>query len=148
MKRPKARGNEGRVHTTMNHPSSLGCFGPLSNCPLSNLVRAGGEEASEVEHLSHGDDDFGQSRLGREFFAFFVGLGLGAESSESLFEANGQRDDRISRGVFLDPFGNLRQVFVLLSNVVLFAQIDQVHDRLCCEQEEWIDDLDLFLRNQ
>ena len=45
--------------------------------------------------------------------------------------------------MFLDPLSNLRQVLVLLPDVVLFAKIDEVYDRLGGKQKQWIDDFDL-----
>ena len=47
--------------------------------------------------------------------------------------------------MLLDPFGDLWQVLVLLSDVVLFAKVDEVDCWLRRKQEERIDDLDLLL---
>ena len=43
------------------------------------------------------------------------------------------------------PFGNLCEVLVLLSDIVLFAEVDEVDDRLGCEQEERIDYFNLII---
>jgi hypothetical protein len=45
--------------------------------------------------------------------------------------------------VFFDPFGDLGKVLVLLSDVVFFAEVDEVDNWFGCEKEEWVDDLDL-----
>lgn len=45
--------------TSVNDSCSLWCFGSISERPLPDLVRACGEEASQVHHLSHGGDDLG-----------------------------------------------------------------------------------------
>lgn len=37
--------------------------------------------------------------------------------------------------MLLDPFSNLRKVFVFLANVVFFTEIDEVDDRLGGEKE-------------
>ena len=37
--------------------------------------------------------------------------------------------------MFLDPFGNLWEVLVLLPDVIFFAEIDEVNDRLSAEEE-------------
>lgn len=45
--------------------------------------------------------------------------------------------------MLLDPFHDLCQVLVLLSDVVFFAQVNEVYDWLGCEEEERVDDFDL-----
>ena len=45
--------------------------------------------------------------------------------------------------MFLDPFSNLGQVLVLLSDIVLLAQVDKVYDWFRGEEEERVDDFDL-----
>ena len=40
--------------------------------------------------------------------------------------------------MFFDPFSDFREMFILLSNVIFFAEIDEVDDRLRCKQEERI----------
>lgn len=46
--------------------------------------------------------------------------------------------------MFLDPFSDLREMLVLLADIVLFAKVDQVDDGLCSEEEERIDNFDLW----
>ena len=45
--------------------------------------------------------------------------------------------------MLFDPFGNLRKVLVLLSDVIFFAKVDEVDDRLGAEEEERIYGFDL-----
>ena len=45
--------------------------------------------------------------------------------------------------MLFDPFGNLRKVLVLLSDVIFFAEVDKVDDRLGAEQEKGIYGFDL-----
>lgn len=45
--------------------------------------------------------------------------------------------------MLFDPLGDLGEMLVLLSKVVLFAEIDEVDDRFGCKEEEWIDDFNL-----
>ena len=40
--------------------------------------------------------------------------------------------------MFFDPFGNFGKVLVLLSNVILFAEVDEVDDRLGSEEKQRI----------
>ena len=46
-------------------------------------------------------------------------------------------------GVFLYPFGDLGEMFVLLADVVFFAEVDEVDDGFGGEEEEGIYYLDL-----
>ena len=45
--------------------------------------------------------------------------------------------------MLFDPFRNLRKVLVLLSNVIFFAKVDEVDDRLGSEEEERVNGFDL-----
>jgi hypothetical protein len=45
--------------------------------------------------------------------------------------------------VLLDPLRNLGEVFILLANVVLLAQVDEVDNRLSREEEKRVDNFDL-----
>ena len=45
--------------------------------------------------------------------------------------------------MFFNPFGDLRQVFVLLSDVIFLTEIDEVDDGFSAKEEERIYDLDL-----
>lgn len=49
--------------TPVDHPSSLRRLCPISDCPLSHLIRPGCEKAAEIKHLPHGCDDLGQRGL-------------------------------------------------------------------------------------
>ena len=37
--------------------------------------------------------------------------------------------------MLFDPFGNLRKMLVLLSDVIFFTKVDEVDDRLGAEEE-------------
>ena len=43
----------------------------------------------------------------------------------------------------LDPFGDFGEVFVFLSDVVFFAEVDEVDDWFGGEEEEGVDYFDL-----
>lgn len=45
--------------------------------------------------------------------------------------------------MLFDPFGDFGQVLVLLADVVFFAEINQVDDWFCGEEEEGVDYFDL-----
>ena len=45
--------------------------------------------------------------------------------------------------MLFDPFGNLWKMLVLLSDVILFAKVDEVDDRFGTEEEERIYGFDL-----
>ena len=46
--------------------------------------------------------------------------------------------------MLFDPLGDLRQVLIPLSYVILFTEVDKVNNRLSGKQEQWIDDFDLI----
>lgn len=45
--------------------------------------------------------------------------------------------------MFFDPFGNLRKMLVLLSDVIFLAEVDEVDNGFGAEEEERIYDFDL-----
>ena len=45
--------------------------------------------------------------------------------------------------MFLDPFSNLWEVLVLLSDVIFLAEIDEIDNGFSGEEEERIDNFDL-----
>jgi hypothetical protein len=47
--------------------------------------------------------------------------------------------------VLLDPFGNLGQILVLLSNVVFFAEVDKEDNGFGGKKEKRVDNLDLTI---
>lgn len=135
--------HEAKVHTAVNDTSSSRGLDALPDGPLSNLIGAGGEEAVQVQDLTHGGDDLGQTRLGVELLALLLDGSIVAQLGHALLEGSGDGEHGIAGGVGLDPLDDLGQVLVLLAHVVLLAQIDQVHNRLGREKEERVDDLDL-----
>ena len=127
----------------MNDPGSLRRLCPISNSPLPHLICPRSEEAAKIKHLSHSRDNLGQRRLRTKLFAFLRCFRLSLESREALLESNGERQNRIAWCVLLDPFGNLRKMLVLLSDVIFLAKIDEVDDGFGRQEEERIDGLDL-----
>ena len=45
--------------------------------------------------------------------------------------------------MFLDPFGDLGKMLVLLSNVIFLAEVDEVDNGFSAEEEKRIYDFDL-----
>lgn len=135
--------NESLLEVTVDDTSSLGRLCAIAECPLSHLVSAGGEEGSKVELFAHSLNDLWQRRLGAERLALLLGLLLGLEAGQTLFERHRDGDDDVSSGVLLYPFSDLGKVLVLLPNVILLAEVDEVDDGLGREKEERVDDLDL-----
>ena len=119
----------------MNDTCSLWRLRAFPYRPLSDLVGTGGKEASEVHHLPHGDYDFRQGGFGAQLLAFFFCLSITVEPSQAFLKRDGQGNDWISSGMLLDPFCDLREVFVLLSDVVFLTKVDEIHNRLCCKQK-------------
>ena len=122
----------------MNDPSSLRRLCPVSNSPLPHLICPRREEAAKIKHLPHGRDNLGQGRFCPKLFTFLRCFRLSLETCEALLESDGERQYRIAWCVLFDPFGNLRKVLVLLSDVIFFAEVDKVDDRLGTEEEERI----------
>lgn len=131
----------------MYDPRSLRRLGPLPDRPLPHLIRAGGEETAQIQHLPHRGDDLGKRGLGAEFLALVLGFGLGLEAREAFFEGDGERDDGVPRGVLFDPVGDFGEVFVFLPDVVFFAEVDEEDDGFGGEEEERVYDFDLDIRN-
>lgn len=128
----------------MNGTSRSRRLDALPDRPLSDLVRTSGEEAVQVEHLAHRRDDLGEPGLGAQLLALLFDSGVIAQLSQTLFKACRNRENRVARRVGLDVFHELGQVLVLLADVVPLAQVDQVHNRLGSEQEERVDNFDLW----
>lgn len=128
----------------MNHTRCSRGLDSLSHGPLSDLVGARGEETAQVERLTHRRDHLWQTRLGAEFLALLLGGGVVAHQGQTLLEAGGDGQKRITGRVGLDPFDHLGEVLVLLANVVSLAEVDEIHDRLGREEEEGVNHLDLI----
>lgn len=135
--------DEGLLKVSVNDTSSRGGLDALADSPLADLVRTGGEEAGQVQCLTHGCDDLGQAGLGAQLLALLGGGGVVAHQGQTLLELRRDGQNRGAAGVLLDPLEQLGQVLVLLADVVLLAQVDQVHNGLGSEQEQGVDDLDL-----
>ena len=46
--------------------------------------------------------------------------------------------------MFLNPFSDFREMFVLLPDVIFFAEVDEIDNGFGGEEEERIDDFDLI----
>lgn len=111
----------------MNDTSGLRCLGSLPDSPLSDFISASGEKAAKVKNLSHGYNDFRQSRLGAQFFTFLFSLGIRFKTSQPVFKGDRDGNNGISSRIRLNPLGDFRKILVLLSDVVPLAEIDQVN---------------------
>ena len=127
----------------MNDPRSLRRLCPIPDSPLPHLICPRREEAAEIKHLPHRRDNLRQSRFGTKLFTFLRCFRFSLETCEALLEGDGERQYRIAGCVLFDPFGNLRKVLVLLSDVIFFAEVDEVDDWLGREEEERIYGFDL-----
>lgn len=47
--------------------------------------------------------------------------------------------------MLLDPLHNLWQMLILLTDIILFTQVDQVNNRLGCQEEERVNIFDLTI---
>lgn len=121
----------------------LGRLDAIADGPLADLVGADGEEAPEVHDLAHRGNDLGQRRLHAELLALLLSLRLGLEAGEPLLEADGERDDRVSGSILLDPFRDFGKMLVLFPDVVLLGQVHEVDDGLGREKEQGVDNLNL-----
>lgn len=115
----------------------------LADSPLADLIGTGGEEAGQVQSLAHGSDNLGQTGLGAESLALLLGGDIILHQGETLLEAGRDGEDGAVGGVGLDPLEQSGKVLVLLTDVVLLAQVDQVHNGLGSEKEQGVDGLDL-----
>lgn len=134
----------GIEHTGVNDTSGRRCLNTFPDSPLTDLIRTSSEETGQIQRLAHGGNHLGQTRLGSNLLALLLSGGLAASQSQTLLKGCGNGNQRIPRGVGLDPFENLGKVLVLLTDVVLLAQVDQVDHRLSSKKEERVDDLDLL----
>lgn len=135
--------DEGLLEIGVNNTGSGRGLGVLTDSPLTDFIRTGGEEAGQVQGSAHGSDGLGQTRLGAELLALLCGSGVIAHQGETLFKAGGDGQDGGTGRVGLAPLKQTGEVLVLLADVVLLAQVDQVHDGLGSEQEQRVDDLNL-----
>lgn len=129
--------------TSVDNTSCCGCLDTLPDGPLPDFIGTSSEKAGQVQYLAHGNNDLGQGRLGVQLLALLLCNGVITEMGQTLLKANGNGDDRITRGVGLDPFSNFGKVLVLLANVIPLAKVNQVHNWLSGKEEKRINNLDL-----
>lgn len=135
--------DEGLLKVGVNDTGGLRRLGAIADGPLTDLIRADGEEAAQVEGLAHLDNKFRQRRLGTDILALCLNLSLGLEAGKAFFERDRDGDDRVTSSVILNPLGDSRKMLVLLADVVSLGQVDEVNNGLGREEEQRIDDLDL-----
>lgn len=115
----------------------------IPNSPLSHFIFTRRKETTQVHDFAHGRDSLGQCRFRAEFLTFLVDFGLGFEGGESFLEGDGDGEDWVAGGVFLEPFHDFGEVFVFLTEVVFFAEVDHVDYWFGGEEEERVDYFDL-----
>ena len=72
-----------------------------------------------------------------------MGFFFGLEAGETFFEADGDWEDGVAGCVVLDPFHDFAEMLVLLSDVVLLAQVDQVDNRFGGQEEKRVNEFNL-----
>lgn len=102
------------------------------------------EETAEIQALAHREDGLREDGPGLEVFAFLGNLFLATEGCQMLLKGRRKGDNRVTRGVGFDPLGDVFEVLVLLADKVTLAEVDEVDDWLCCQEEKGIDDFNLF----
>lgn len=50
----------------------------------------------------------------------------------------------VSGSMFLNPFSNLGKVLILLPDVISFAEVDKIDDWFRGQEEQRVDNLDLY----
>jgi hypothetical protein len=121
--------DEGLLEVAVNNTSGLWSLGASTDSPLTDLISTGCEETAELEGLTHGGNGLGKRGLGVKVLQLLGSLFV-RHDGKTLLELDGDGDDRVARGIGLDPFSDLGQMLVLLADVVLLAQVDKVDDRL------------------
>lgn len=134
--------------TRMNNARGLRRLSSFTDCPLPNFIWASGEETTQMKHASHSCDYFWKHWFRSEPLAFLCCFSIIFKTRQTLFKGDWNRNYGVSRGVCLDPLGNLGKMLVFLANVISFAQVDKVNDRLRCKKEKRIDNFDLVGHGQ
>lgn len=135
--------DEGLLKVSVDNSGGSRSLDALANSPLADLIGTGGEEAGQVQCLTHGSDNLRETGLGAELLALLLGGDIVLHQGEALLKAGRDGENGAAGGVGLDPLEQSGEVLVLLADVVLLAQVDKVHNGLCSEQEQGVDDLDL-----
>lgn len=132
----------------MNNARRLWRLRPISNSPLPNLISTRREETAQAKTLAHSRHDLREGGLCADCLAFGGGVGVGVEAGQALFEAYRDGDYGVDAGgwgcAVFDPGGDGGEVFVFLADVVFFAEVDEVDDWFCGEEEEGVYCFDLL----
>lgn len=135
--------DESLLKVTVDNTSSGGSLGALTDGPLTDLISTSGEEATQVQSSTHGSDNLGKARLGAKLLALLSSGSIITHQGKTLLEAGRDGQNGRTLRVLLDPVEQRGEVLVLLANVVLLAQVDQVHTGLGSQQEERVNSLNL-----
>lgn len=108
----------------MNDPGRLWCLGSLSNGPLPHLISTSGEEAAQLQALTHSRDHFRKRRLGAKLLTLLIPLGIVFKARQPFLKTSGNRNNWVASRVVLDPFGNFGKVLIFLSDIILLAEIN------------------------
>lgn len=123
--------NKRFLKISMNNPCSLRCFCPLSNCPSSYFIRSTCEIITKSQSLVSRDSDFGKSGFSiktDEFgFCFFI-----REFRKTIFKSDGERNAEIAGVISVDPLFDFCEMFVFLTDIIFFREIDEVYYWFCC----------------
>jgi hypothetical protein len=135
--------DEGLLEIIVNDTSGLRSLGAIADSPLSDLIRSDSEEAAKLQGLSHLKNDLGQNRVGTGILLLLLSLSLGLAQSKTRLVRDGDRNERVALSILVDPLDNLGKMLVLLSDKVLFRQVDEVDNGLGGQKEKRVDDLNL-----
>lgn len=127
----------------MYHPRRLRRLSPPPYSPLPHLIRPRREKTSQLQRLAHRENNFRQRALRAQALQLLLFLPRDLEAAESFFQGDGDGDDGVAGGVGFHPLGDLGEVLVLLADVVALAEVDEVDDGFCGEEEEGVDYFDL-----
>lgn len=126
--------NEALFEVGVDDSCSLWGLGELTDGPASDLISACGEEVDEVKCIVAGFDDFGNHGallfiLVFKFLAFIL-CTIG---------------DDLSRDVFINPFFDLFKPFVLLTDEVVLAKINEVDNSLSSDEAMSVENSDFSI---
>lgn len=127
----------------MNHPRSLWRLRPLPDTPLPHLIRPRRKKADKSQRAPHRDDNLPDGTLDTKLLALLCCL-LIRHARETLLEGYREGDDHVAGTVLVDPGFDLREVFVLLPDVVFFREVDEEDYGLGGEEHEGVDYFDLW----
>jgi hypothetical protein len=135
--------DKGLLEIVVNDTGGLRRLGTIANGPLADFIRSDCEEAAKLQGLSHLKNDLGQNRVSTSSLLLLLRLSLSLAQSKTRLIRDGDRNERVTLGILVDPFDNLGKMLVLLADKVLFRQVDEVDNGLGSQEEKRVDDLNL-----